>query len=103
MKRTIDDAVKSGMGDWTIERIVWKDNATFQIVFYDTSGHLVDAVFYGIRRFKAEMDFEGFVGLPLIFSAANERIASDFSFALEFGGQPDGQLSFLYERAEVEA
>lgn len=96
---TLEQVLKSGLGDATLVALVWKDDdlvVTFGLSYGDPWPERLSLRFARVSNLRVDIEFGEYVGSPLLFEAAFTNPSPNrWDVSLDFGAAPEGAITLL--------
>ena len=98
MNEAVRKLFDEGLSDSRIRSVSWRDD-DLVVELALPPGHAEEPSFFlrgrNATNVKIDLDFGSYVGSPLLFEAKAEPIGTTgWLIRFEFGGAPDGEISF---------
>jgi hypothetical protein len=99
---SFEDAVKSGLGDWSVVGLSWPNDEDLAITLVPPGAEgTLEVLFRWVTGVVVDLNFGTYGGRPLVFGAKVERKDNRLSCELVFGGQPEGRIMFEYDTSHL--
>lgn len=96
MDAAIRQVFERGLGDARVQSVTWSDeDLVIDLILPGLSPRNFNLRFKAVSHLRIDLDYGGYVGEPLLFSAEAKKVeSSGWKVIFQFGVAPDGKIEF---------